>query len=99
MLETQYLLVMANNNLVPTPGITANDMLGKSEPGSRWRLAEESKDMMLNSDGRRELLRAINDDRRERIERWRLWIATIVPGLTGLIGVIIGLLAVILGRR
>jgi hypothetical protein len=99
VLETEYLLGIARRNLVPTPEMTTNDMLGKPEPGSRWRLAEESHDMMLNREGREELLRAIHADRRERLERWRLWIATVVPGLTGLIGVLIGLLAVILGRR
>ena len=79
--------------------MTTNDMVGKPEPGSRWRRAEENKDTMLNSEGRRELLRAIHADRRERIARWRLWIATVVPGLTGLIGVLIGLPAIMLGRR
>ena len=49
--------------------MTTSDMLGKPEPGSRWRRAEENKDMMLNSEERRELLRAIHADRRERIER------------------------------
>jgi hypothetical protein len=44
VLETEYLLSMASDKLVPTPEMTANDLLGKPEPGSRWRLAEESKD-------------------------------------------------------
>jgi hypothetical protein len=36
---------------------------------------------------------------RERLEILRSWITTVITGLAGLIGVIIGLLAVILGRR
>jgi hypothetical protein len=53
----------------------------------------------LTEEGVTELRLALRADRRERLEILRSWTATIVTTLTGLIGVIIGLLAVILGRR
>jgi hypothetical protein len=48
---------------------------------------------------RRQLRSAIRAARKERLETLRLWISTIVPSLTGLLGVIVALLAIVLGRR
>jgi hypothetical protein len=74
-------------------------VLGRPEQDSKWRRGVTYVGLILTDDGIRELRVALRADRRERLEIIRSWVATIVPGLTGLIGVIIGLLAIILGRR
>lgn len=58
----------------------------------KWRNAKNSAIFYLNDDGIRELRIALRADLRERLDLDRSWLTS----LTGLIGVIIGLLAIIL---
>jgi hypothetical protein len=97
-LQTHYLCDRAVKRLIPLPEMSeAAVVLG--ERSSKWRRSTTYGGLILTDDAIRELRAALRADRRERLEIVRSWVATIVPGLTGLIGVIIGLLAVILGRR
>jgi hypothetical protein len=98
-LQTHYLCELAAKRLIPLPEMSDAAVLGKPERTSKWRQGVTHAGLILADEGLRELHLAIRNDRRERLEIVRSWVATIVPGLTGLIGVIIGLLAVILGRR
>jgi hypothetical protein len=89
ILQTEYLTSLAEKHLIPMP----EGSLPLDERGNdKWRTAKQGGILYLNSDGIRELLVAIRADRRERLERVRSWLMA----LTGLIGAIIGLLAVIL---
>jgi hypothetical protein len=100
LLETNYLTEQAQKCLLPIPAPQDATVLG--EPGDtsdRWRRSENCYELLLSEEGLRELRLALRADRRERLEIVRSWVATIVPGLTGLIGVLIGLAAIILGRR
>jgi len=98
-LQTHYLCDLAAKRLIPLPEMSDAALLGKPERSSKWRQGTTYVGLILTDEGLRELHVALRNDRRERLEIVRSWVATIVPGLTGLIGVIIGLLAVILGRR
>jgi hypothetical protein len=97
--QTSYLCDLAVKRLIPIPDMSDATVLGKPEPSSKWRRRTDDARLVLTDEALRELRLALRADRRERLEIVRSWVATIVPGLTGLIGVIIGLLAVILGRR
>ena len=99
LLETNYLVSKAEKSLLPIPEISDATLLGAPDPAGQWRSSKHTIQTLLTDEGIRELRQALRADRRERLEIVRSWVATIVPGLTGLIGVIIGLLAVILGRR
>ena len=86
-LISNYVRSEAEKHFVPVPRF--NLMEGKrerSEVSDRYRLTQE---------GIRELRSAIRAERKESSELARSWLT----GLTGLIGVLIGLLAIILGRR
>jgi hypothetical protein len=61
----------------------------------RWEVSGLTQRERLNAKARQELRSAIRVERKERSELARSWLT----GLTGLIGVLIGLLAIILGRR
>lgn len=98
-LQTHYLCDLAAKRLIPLPEMSDAALLGKPERPSKWRQGTTYVGLILTDEGLRELHVALRNDCRERLEIVRSWVATIVPGLTGLIGVIIGLLAVILGRR
>jgi hypothetical protein len=98
-LQTHYLCELAAKRLIPLPEMSDAAVLRKPERTSKWRQGATYAGLILTDEGLREVHLAIRTDRRERLEIVRSWVATIVPGLTGLIGVIIGLLAVILGRR
>jgi hypothetical protein len=98
-LQTHYLCDRAAKRLIPLPEMSEAALLGKPERSSKWRRSTTYAGLILTDEGIRELRVALRNDRREHLEMIRSWVATIVPGLTGLIGVIIGLLAVILGRR
>jgi hypothetical protein len=98
-LQTRYLCGLAAKRLIPLPEKSDEVLVGMPDRTSKWRKSITSVGIVLTDEGLRELHLGIRNDRRERLEIVRSWMATIVPGLTGLIGVIIGLLAVILGRR
>ena len=55
--------------------------------------------LILRPGARIELQSAIRAARKEHLETVRLWITAIVPSLTGLLGVTVALLAILLGRR
>jgi hypothetical protein len=101
LLETRYLLSIASRHLLPIPEIKRDVLLGRGGVDPNWRISRyfEDYDLILSPDARRELELAIRAYRKERLETYRLWITSILTSLTGLIGVIVGLLAVILGRR
>jgi hypothetical protein len=61
----------------------------------RWELSNITNRERLNPKARKELRSALHIERKERSELVRSWLASI----TGLIGVLIGLAAVILGRK
>jgi len=95
LLETEYLTSQARKHLVPMPKVPAEIYDGAPDPSGKWRCQNLGFDCLLTDEAVRELRRELRADRRERLEIVRSWVA----GLTGLIGVIIGLLAIILGRR
>src|ERR1700730_12960560 len=89
ILQTEYLTSLAEKRLISVPeGSLPLDKCGND----KWRTAKQGGILYLNSDGIRELHVAIRADRRERLELIRSWLTS----LTGLIGAIIGLLAIIL---
>jgi hypothetical protein len=98
-LQTHYLADLASKWLIPLPEMSDAATLGNPDPSSKWRRSKTYAGLILTDDAIRELRLALRADHRERLEIVRSWVGTIVPGFTGLIGVIIGLLAVILGRR
>jgi hypothetical protein len=86
-LMSDYIEREAQKLFLSVPEFTrGSDKWEKSGFVEHWRLTQAT---ML------ELRSAIRAEKKERSELARSWLA----GLTGLIGVIIGLLAVILGRR
>jgi hypothetical protein len=86
-LISNYVTSEAEKHFVPVPRFNLVDGdWERSEVGDRYRLTQE---------GIRELRSAIRAERKESSELARSWLT----GLTGLIGVLIGLLAIILGRR
>jgi hypothetical protein len=99
LLETERLISLALKRLLPIPERNRNDMLGKPDPNSKWRVSTHDHfELILSRDSRRELLLAIRADRRERREIVRSWLSTIAPilgGITGIIGALIGLLTLI----
>jgi hypothetical protein len=91
ILETTYLTSMAEKRRIPVPqGSLPLDARGND----KWRITKHGA-AYLNDDGIRELYVALRADRRERLELARSWLTS----LTGLIGALIGLLAIILGKR
>lgn len=99
LLKTRYLTSQADKHLVPIPEMSDADILGQYDPLSKWRRSKHDVFLRLTDNGIRELRLALRADRRERLEIIRSWTTTIISSLTGLIGVLIGLAAVILGRR
>jgi hypothetical protein len=99
-LETTRLLMLAWKYHLPTPRLD-EALLGRRDPNSKWQvpLHLEHWQLILRGEARTELQSAIRAARKERLETVRLWITTIVPSLTGLLGVIVALLAIVLGRR
>jgi hypothetical protein len=92
ILQTKYLTALAEKHLIPVPeGSSPLDERGND----KWTTAKHSAILYLNSDGIRELCLALRANRRERLELARSWLTS----LTGLIGVLIGLLAIILRRQ
>ena len=101
-LTTIYLTRTAQKYLIPVPEITEEmirDMVWNEGRGAKWSFSEYIGHMILNEDAERELRVAIRAYRRERLEASRLWITSIGSILTGLIGVLIGLLSITLGRH
>jgi hypothetical protein len=102
-LETNRLLTLARKYHLPTPELDREALLGHPDPNSQWQRPRELHlevwKLILRPMARMELQSAIRAARKERLETVRLWITTIVPGLTGLLGVIVALLAIVLGRR
>jgi hypothetical protein len=66
-----------------------------SERSDKWEKLAFTERWRLTRSTMLELRSAIRTERRERSEHARLWLA----GITGVIGALIGLLAIILGRR
>jgi hypothetical protein len=86
-LECDYVQRQAERLVLSVPKFSEiSDQWEKSPFTERWRLTRPT---ML------ELRSGIRAEKKERSELFRSWLT----GLTGLIGVLIGLLAVILGRR
>lgn len=92
ILQTSYLTSLAEKRLIPVP---AGSLPLDERGNDKWRTAKDSATLYLNDDGLRELCVALRADRRERLELARSWLTS----LTGLIGVLIGLLAIILRRQ
>lgn len=95
-LQTHYLSDLAAKRLIPLPEWSEAALLGKPEPSSKWRRSQTYAGLILSADAIRELGVALRTDSRERLEIVRSWVAIIVPGLIGIIGALIGLLAVVL---
>lgn len=87
-LRWNYVRSEADKHFVPVPGFNL-DVDGK------WERSQVSDRYRLTQEGIRELRSAIRAERKESSELARSWLT----GLTGLIGVLIGLVAIILGRR
>jgi hypothetical protein len=87
-LESHYLYTLAEKYLIPLPEPNLHDTenFQKTKDGSTYRLTNTA---ILK------LRAAIRAEKKDRSELARSWLA----GLTGLIGVLIGLVAIILGRR
>jgi hypothetical protein len=94
LLQTDYLISIAEKRLLPIPERPSGPLFGVEDTTGLWRGSAHSQEI-LTKKGMRELRLTIRSDRRERLEIFRSWLT----GLTGLIGVLIGLLAVILGKR
>ena len=87
----RYLTSEAEKHFVPVPTFDLSDV----SASGKWERSEVSDRYRLTQDAIRELRSAIRAERKESSELARSWLT----GLTGLIGVLIGLLAIILGRR
>lgn len=106
-LETNHLLSLAYKYYLSVPEFHAEELSGKPAQGSEWRRTRYIEDYTvtnpvgryLSSKAREELRRAIRVAKKERLETLRLWVTAVVPSLTGLLGVVVALLAIILGRR
>jgi hypothetical protein len=86
-LTSDYLQREAERLLLPVPKFsTGSNEWEKSAFTERWRLTQATMHGLRS---------AIRAEKKERSELARAWLS----GLTGVIGVLIGLLAVILGRR
>jgi hypothetical protein len=86
-LLSTYLISEAERHFVPIPKFEFSS--------GKWERSRVSDRDRLTENGIRELRSAIRAERKEGSELARSWLT----GLTGLIGVLIGLLAIILGRR
>jgi hypothetical protein len=86
-LQSRYLKSKAEKLFLPVPEFSL-----KSE---KWERSDVSGRYRLTRAAMLELRSAIRAERKESSELARSWLT----GLTGLVGVLIGLLAVILGRR
>src|SRR5215471_18780615 len=95
-LQTHHLCDLASKRLIPLPEMSEAALLGRPERSSKWKNSKHYAGLILTDDGIRDLRLALQVERRERLEIVRSWVSTIVPGLTGLVGVMIGLLAIIL---
>ena len=84
-LVSNYLQSEANKHFISAPRFNLVD--------GNWELSDISNRVRLSQDAIRELRSAIRAEQKESSELIRSWLT----GLTGLIGVLIGLLAVILG--
>jgi hypothetical protein len=89
-LQTEYLTFLARKYLILFP---------KRTDSSKWTKLDDDYRWYLKIDGIRELQAEIRTYREKRMEKWRLWISTIIPSLTGLLGVIVALLAIIWAHR
>lgn len=100
-LETDRLLALAWKYHVPVPEVDHGAVLGNGDPN--WLVSQYLEEfefkLILRPGARIELQSAIRAARKEHLETVRLWITAIVPSLTGLLGVIVALLAILLGRR
>ena len=86
-LISNYVRSEAEKHFVPVPRFNLVD--------GKWERSEVSDRYRLTQECIKELRSAIRAERKESSELARSWLT----GLTGLIGVLIGLLAIILGRR
>ena len=89
LLETDYLTSVVPKYLLTVPP------LSYINPGKEWKLSQHALQYYLTPEAMRELRLAIRAARRERLELARSWLTSI----TGLIGALIGLIAVMLGRH
>jgi hypothetical protein len=90
LIETNYLVSKSERLLIALPRIDEDQI-----DNEKWRWSPRLGQYYLTPEGMTEVRAAIRADKKERSEVARSWL----PGLTGLIGVLIGLLAIILGRR
>jgi hypothetical protein len=86
-LISNYVRSEAEKHFVPVPRFNLVD--------GKWERSEVSDRYRLTQECIKELRSAIRAERKESSELARSWLT----GLTGLIGVLIGLAAIILGRR
>jgi len=86
-LQSTYLVSKAEKMFLPIPDFNRDS--------EKWERSDISGRYHLTRAAMRELVSAIRTERKESSEVARAWLT----GLTGLFGVLIGLLAVILGRR
>ena len=97
-LETTYLIGLVRRYRLPEPSLTRADLWEGPELQIQNGKVQD-KAVILTRGARTEYQSAIQAYRKERRETWRLWITTVVPTLTGFIGVIVALIALLLGRR
>jgi hypothetical protein len=90
-----YLTSEAEKHFVPVPEFDFRRKRSDESDSGKWERSDVSDRYRLTQDAIRELRSAIRAERKESSELARSWLT----GLTGLIGVLIGLLAIILGRR
>src|SRR5262249_14345456 len=92
-LQSYYLSDLAAKRLIEVPEMSIDTLIGEQDQSDNWMLSVFTGTFLLKEKPMRELLLALRADRRERLEIARTWAGTIITGLTGLIGVLIGLLA------
>jgi hypothetical protein len=91
LLQTRILIEAAERHFVPWPRYQDNP--------DAWERCESSEHMRLTQHAAHDLLSALRQERKDRSEVFRLWLAGLGPMLTavtGLIGAIIGLTAILL---
>jgi type II secretory pathway component PulL len=87
-LESLNLLCLHNKYLHLSPDVTVEDLIEEA----KWRISPylEEDQLILTPEARAELQSAIRAARKDYLETWRLWITAV--------GVVIALLALILGQ-
>jgi hypothetical protein len=93
-LVSDRLIAQGKKYLIPVPMEDLNIRLGKTE-SENWKVSLRTYQRYLTPSAIVALRSTIRAERKERTELAFRWLTA----LTGLIGVLIGLLAIILGRR